>query len=90
MIFLVKGQTGEYEDRQDWIVKAFKQYDNARMFADDMNAQAKRMGVADDKAGSLSYTERDAAKKTLQEWDSQVSIDYTGVEYIVEAVSEGD
>ena len=74
---MVKGSTGEYDDRYDWIAKAF--FDRER--ADDM---AGGLNVLLQDSRKLSYEEKNKLESLIVETlDPQCSIDYTGTYYIV-------
>ena len=75
-IFIVNGQTGEYEDFRDWQVKAFALKRKANAYAKKLNAIASRFDR------SASYEDRDKLRDELIIMgDEYASIDYTGTKY---------
>jgi hypothetical protein len=81
-VYLIQGRTGEYEDRIEWIYKAFVHENEARDVAsyltDWLIGNNCYMG---------SYVSQikhwDIVKKMREEIDPQGQMDYTGVEYTV-------
>jgi hypothetical protein len=75
-IFLVIGETGEYEDRREWVVCAYRNYEQAYQHAK----------MADEESSKL-FQERDEKFTTIKHkgvYDENMVIDYTGTSYFVE------
>jgi hypothetical protein len=81
IVYLVKGHTGEYDDRSEWIAKAFLLEEKA----DDMKGG---LNILLEKSGNgMSYEERDLLEAIIRETlDPRCSIDYTGTYYTIEEV----
>lgn len=81
-IYLVWGDTGEYEDRREWIVKAFSQEKDARELADLLNKKCKELGCCTGNFKQLrSLKEEDRRDRKMQVLDPHFSCDYTGTRY---------
>lgn len=84
-IFIVTGQTGEYSDRVEWLVKAFR--DRAKA----MNFIAK----AEDwlRANKLSFQNIDGRRLVdhpMPDFDPDFRCDYTGTRYCIDWVDLED
>lgn len=75
-IFLVIGETGEYDDYQNWIVSAYRDHDSALNHAKKAIEEAKIVFDGRDKSPLKSL------HKGI--YDENMSIDYTGTNYYVE------
>ena len=77
-IFVIIGETGEYSDRSEWLVRAVRTEDRAQKFIRELeftyrSVQAKGYG---------SQREKDAAtRKCMSKLDPDFSEDYTGTSY---------
>lgn len=74
-IFLVMGETGEYEDKQEWVVCAYRNYEQAYQHAK----------MADEEASKF-FTERgdEIVTRHKGNYDEYMVIDYTGTSYYVQ------
>lgn len=74
-VYIVQGTTGEYSDRTDWLVKAFR----SQTKADELCHRAQL------RAGEIknSRESRYGAPKNSNEFDPDMRMDYTGTEYTV-------
>jgi hypothetical protein len=74
-IFIAEGRTGEWEDRRDWPLRAFRKEAKAKEFVDDLNEKARDIGVRFSRG-----TESDLEE--MKRFDPQLqSIDSDGIEY---------
>jgi hypothetical protein len=71
-IYIVEGSTGEYSDRQDWIVCAYQSKEKAEEHADKAEHRAKEM-----------LPKRYSNFEGQNEFDPHMRMDYTGTEYYV-------
>lgn len=77
-IFVVHGQTGEYDDHRTWQVAAFTSKRRAQTWARRANAWAKRHGLHNE---HVAYNNRDKAADNP--YDPGARCDYTGMSYYV-------
>lgn len=83
-VYLVKGNTGEYEDRSDWVVKAYTSSEKASDLVGALN-------ILVEGAGKLDYDERDDLVEKIRETlDPDCDIDYTGDYYNIEIIEVDD
>ena len=73
-IYIVNGTTGEYSDRNDWVVCAYKDKALADAHVHDAMLRAKEIEKSD-------Y--RHDNDRNKNEFDPNMRIDYTGTEYYV-------
>lgn len=71
-IYLVQGTTGEYSDRTDWVVCAYR----SKQKAEDHASKAMHRAMELFKSGWRSYNSEE-----VNEFDPGMRIDYTGTEY---------
>lgn len=76
-IYLVWGSTGEYSDRTDWTVCAYR----SKAKAEDHASKAMRRGKEIQKSEEWQEHRRDPDKCPKNEFDPQFQMDYTGTEY---------
>jgi len=92
-IYVVKGSTGEYSDRTEWLVKAFRTEQEAKDHIIAVEVYMKMHGINLD--GNVSNN--DATGVSMSRWDMVQSVegnpvdpnfqlDYTGTRYYVEQV----
>ena len=81
-IYLVSGSTGEYSDRRDWVVRAFRSKENAQGFVVTCENFVQKHWPDGDK----SYYEHPFSCKHEGGPDPSVHMDYTGTEYSIEEV----
>ena len=72
-IYVIGGTTGEYSDRSDWIVCAYR--DKALADLHVHNAQIRAIEI------NKTRESRYAAPKGANEFDPHMQMDYTGTEY---------
>lgn len=77
-IYLVEGRTGEYADARSWIVAAFPDEEDARVWTDLCQARANELETIMDEQG-ISYWLADDREQN--EFDPGMDMDYTGTEY---------
>lgn len=78
-IWIVSGCTGEYSDRTEWAVVAFRDEATAKATAEELTQLAKAAQV-ESAVDPWEWEKTDSGKK-LKEADSYASIDYTGTDY---------
>lgn len=76
-VWIVEGSTGEYEDRREWIVKAFVSKEHAMSLRTKLESVLKEEELHRENMG-LNYD--DIPDKLLQ-LDPHASVDYTGASY---------
>lgn len=84
MIYIVSGETGEYSDREEWLVRAFTKEADAYDFRDRVEARYHELAKAAGGAVRLAWKRPDGYGNELDPWMQVQSC--TGVEYSVEAV----
>lgn len=76
-IYVVLGTTGEYSDRMEWVVRAFR---NEKTAQDQVEFLTEKWAAL--KAGLERYTdEYRNAEKAMTEWDPNFYEDYTGTSW---------
>ena len=81
-IYVVRGTTGEYSDRSEWSVVAFRTEERARERVLAATARAKEIEV--------TRVSRYAAVKDINEFDLDMEMDYTGTNYYYNEVELED
>lgn len=82
-IYVIIGSTGEYSDRDEWLVRGFSTEEKASQFtqrANDMSKEIEREMV---RQGTYWYDKDKIGERPL---DPNFRIDYTGTEYHCEKV----
>jgi len=83
-IFIVTGETGEYEDHKEWQVAAFREKSMAKTFARECNKEAKRIfrNIRKHDKIIVNYDERvkNGGLKP-HKYDSKFETEYTGTKY---------
>ena len=77
-IYIVKGNTGSFEDRIDWLVIAFKSKKKADDYARKCKIEAKKIYKK-----TKEYSFSSHAKNPL---DAKMLMDYTGTFYTTEEI----
>lgn len=86
-IYLVRGVTGEWDDRQDWTVNAFSDPIAAQMFIGQLECVLREYGAwSPEKDKDVDYDTRRLAERALRDLDSCVVVDYTGTSYYMDKV----
>lgn len=75
-IYVVMGTTGEYSDRSQWPVKAYRTEASARVLVEKASERAREIEVAT----KGSYR---AMREAVNEHDPHMDMDYTGTTYYV-------
>ena len=78
MIYIVFGETGEYSDRRDWPVYAFKKKAKAQAFADLCKRHADMIFARNDERFDLAESDADFRK-----YDPHCQTDFAGTRYYV-------
>ena len=79
-IYLVEGQTGEYDDYSSWIAKAFKRKSSAVAFKKKLDAICETFG-------NVTIENYPDLGELLRQIDPHGSADYTGVTYDIVPLS---
>ncbi len=82
-VYLVKGETGEYEDYRDWIVCAFLSLQSAKRFVYKLNRILKNYGIDKFEIGREIPTR---IEDKLHKLDPKFERTYTGTKYCVVTV----
>jgi hypothetical protein len=77
-IWIVQGTTGEYSDRAEWVICAFREEGAAKALADQLNSLARAATTGISHSSRWDETE---PGKMLKSCDPQAFIDYTGTDY---------
>lgn len=77
-IYIVMGTTGEYSDRSEWPVKAFYCEKVAQDLVVAATRKAKELEVIRN-----SVSRYDAPKRGSNEFDPNMQMDYTGIDYYI-------
>lgn len=81
-IYLVWGDTGEYEDAREWVVKAFKKKEDAQALVDFLNKKCKELECSTNNYKQLySFEEEEGRDQKMKVFDPHFSCDYTGTHY---------
>lgn len=82
-IFVVRGTTGEYSDRMEWISKAFNKEDDAKKFILFAEEKAREI-LTKAKKDDYTYWYSEVAEKFFPEFlklDPHFQMDYNGTHY---------
>lgn len=78
-IWMVGGTTGEYSDRMEWVVDAWRSEKEAQDRVVYLQQKMQELGIE-----KIPYgTKRDEAMKQMHKEDPAFYYDYTGTEYYV-------
>ena len=89
LFYLVMGETGEYEDRRDWVVCGFTTEALAKKHCEKCNMEASRIWNLEDDRGTVdsSMSKRRHANDYVElnppTVDPHMSFDYNGTTYYV-------
>jgi hypothetical protein len=85
-IYIVMGTTGEYSDRNEWLVRAYFSKIKAEALVETLEAWCRENSVSrlDDR---VSFERRDGIKCPL---DPQFQCDYTGTSYYLAECEMGE
>jgi hypothetical protein len=81
-VYVVSGNCGSYSDYISWTVAAFLNEDSAKAECEKLNSWCKENKVHREQ-GSIDYDWYNKPKNPL---DHNFQCDYTGTEYVVEAI----
>ena len=91
-VWVLRGTTGEYSDRTDWIVAAYKKEDDAVKTQQDLSDLfAKMWKEVNGYWWEVEFNETTPEPiktlwDTIKKIDSQITVDYTGVSWWVTEV----
>jgi hypothetical protein len=81
IVYIVKGNTGEYGDREDWVVRAFFNKETADDLKGGLNILVENSGR------NMCYEDRENLRDKIRETlDPNCEIDYTGTYYTIESI----
>ena len=84
VVWAVRGHTGEYSDRAEWVVCAYLSEEKARAHAEAADAWAMALYERSKTAGSDQWNVRREADKNP--YDSRCHMDYNGTRYTYEMI----
>lgn len=100
-IWIVEGSTGEYSDHSEWPIAFYEDEDLAKRHVEKAAARYREINVAlgysEDGEGAANCGkcyrspryDCEAHKDLRNEWDPDMSIDYTGTNYRCYSVERG-
>lgn len=80
-IYIVQGSAGEYSERTEWLVCAYKNKEIAQIHAEEAQKEAATIETITDRYED----ERDEAIKAAV-WDKEMQFGYTGTRYFVSEI----
>ena len=83
-IWIVMGSTGEYSDRNEWPVAAYREERLALTHVELATARAKELEQWTDGEEPWRWVDRD--KRPANEHDPDMQMDYTGTDYYAQSV----
>lgn len=78
-VYIIEGNTGEYSDRTNWLVKAYLDENAAMAEQDRLTNKLKEFGV--DRGFEMGWAAREKAAEKMRNYDDQFRCDYTGTWY---------
>ncbi len=75
-IYIVEGSTGEYSDRSEWVVCAFRSKEKAEELASKATLRAKELQ-------GENWRYQSTEDRGINEFDLEMNMDYTGTDYYV-------
>ena len=81
-IYIVFGQSGEYSDAEEWMVKAFREKNQANTLAKNAQKEAERLLNRTDYDDAIEYLE----SLNLNKYDKNCRTVYYGVNYVVREI----
>ncbi len=90
-VYLIMGETGEYGDYSEWIVKSFFDLNKASNYLDKLNSivikyEDKKITHKFHSKPFLDITDSEALSDELRSLDELVRSDYTGVRYEIKTI----
>ncbi len=82
MVYVVMGSTGEYSDRTEWPVKAYRNEERAKEHVVNAEREAKKLQA---RYGIIGEIPKDA-----NPYDTDMDMDYTGANYYYLSVELGE
>ena len=83
MLYIVRGSTGEWSDRSDWMVRAYFTYDEAKSEVERLTTKLDELIGGRD---VVSYEARKEVTELMREFDEDFSMDYTGTSWWIREV----
>ncbi len=80
-IYIIQGNTGEYSDRCDWLVKGYVNAIKAASVCDDLNKKLEKFGLRSSGKVTLTNEQRNKNIELMKAADDQFMCDYTGSYY---------
>ena len=82
-IYVVLGSTGEYSDRSEWLVKAFRSQAEAENFVTFLTVTRQMTAPP---RGELEWEDRGSVEDKMRAFDPNYAEDYTGTSWRVSEV----
>ena len=84
-IFVVFGSSGEYSDRNEWMVCAFRSEEAAQKKVTELTEKMQELGVtqANHQFSAEWYDLREEATAKMRQLDENFYMDYTGTSYYI-------
>ena len=79
-IWMVGGTTGEYSDRTEWVVDAWRSESEAQARVVELKRLMQEIGIGS-RDNTLTWQEREMREKEMRKHDPAFQHDYTGSEY---------
>jgi len=82
-IFVVFGSSGEYSDRNEWMVCAFRTEAAAQAKVTELETKMQELGLTREAHQFTTeyYAKREEMSKQMRELDENFYMDYTGTSY---------
>ena len=81
-IYIVFGATGEYEDYNEWMFKAFKNKNDAEKIIFNFNKRLTELNTCE----PLDWEARENIEEEFRKHDPRFNMDYTGSHYFIKKV----
>jgi hypothetical protein len=90
MIYIVEGETGEYSDRTNWLVKAFHDKNKAEQFLHLLEKTYKNVTKNYPDNGYWNIEIKQRINDEMAQLDDRFHLDYTGTRYYISMCELGD
>jgi hypothetical protein len=88
-IYVVMGSTGEFSDRTEWPLRAYRSEAAAQAEVERMHHEIN-VRIGGRSRHDLRWEERDGIEKEMKQLDPQFEMDYTGTHYFIYTVTLAD
>lgn len=94
-VYLIFGHTGEYADRETWMIKkAFTNKESAISHRDLLNNTLKSLNAYPDENNDISWdtyiNKREEIESIMRKLEPKFRLDYTGTKYEIEEAERED